>query len=192
MARQDRAVRTRHALIHSAAEAFERHGYVQATLMDISAAAGVSVGALHFHFRSKAEVATSVEMAAAVRLRRAAEKAQQPGMSALQRLTDTSYALADQLRRDVVSRAGLQLSGDGVREGGPDLRREWQDFVRSVLAEASDQEFRNDPAERNDMADLIFAATTGIELLSRRDPAWASPPLLSTFWRLVLPQASQS
>ncbi|WP_053730549.1 ScbR family autoregulator-binding transcription factor [Streptomyces sp. WM6378] len=188
MATQDRAVRTRQALIHSAAEAFERHGYVPATLADISAGAGVSVGALHFHFANKADVATSVEMAAAVRLRRAARNAQRPGTNALQRLTDTSYALADQLRRDVVSRAGLKLSGEGAREGGLDLRREWRDFVRRLLAEASDQDFPDEPVERSDMADLIVAATTGFELLARRDPAWAAPPLLSTFWRLVLPR----
>ncbi|RCH70042.1 TetR family transcriptional regulator [Streptomyces sp. SDr-06] len=192
MARQERALRTRDALIHSAAEAFERHGYALAKLADISAGAGVSVGALHFHFESKAAVATSVETAAATRLRRAAESAQRPGMNALQRLTGTSFALADQLRSDVVSRAGLRLSTEGVRESSLDLRREWQAFVRRELAETSHQDLLDAPVERTDMADLIVAATTGFELLSRRDPAWGAPPLLNTFWSLILPTAPRS
>lgn len=57
MTKQDRAVRTRLALIRSAAEQFEARGYVRASLAEISAGAGVSSGALHFHFANKAAVA---------------------------------------------------------------------------------------------------------------------------------------
>ncbi|MFD6492381.1 TetR family transcriptional regulator, partial [Streptomyces sp. NPDC060188] len=52
--KQQRAVRTRDALIRSAAETFESRGYVQAKLAEISSRAGVSAGALHFHFPNKA------------------------------------------------------------------------------------------------------------------------------------------
>ncbi|MFJ8388802.1 ScbR family autoregulator-binding transcription factor [Streptomyces sp. NPDC094438] len=192
MVQQQRAVRTRQALIRSAAEAFERHGYVLAKLADISARAGVSVGALHFHFENKAAVASSVETAAALRLRRAAWNAQRPGMNAVQRLTATSYALADQLRRDVVSRAGLKLSGEPAREGSLDLRQEWQAFVEKVVAEASDENLLVERVEQRDMADLIVAATTGFELLSRRDPDGLSPSLLTNFWRFMLPRVPQT
>ncbi|MFI6684187.1 ScbR family autoregulator-binding transcription factor [Streptomyces sp. NPDC050485] len=191
MVQQQRAVRTRQALIRSAAEAFERYGYVQAKLAEISARAGVSVGALHFHFENKAAVASSVESTAALRLRRAAWNAQRPEMNAVQRLTATSYALADQLRRDVVCRAGLKLSGETPREGGLDLRQEWQDFVQKVVAEASDEDLLIERVEQRGMADVIVAATTGFELLSRQDPAGVSPSLLTNFWRLLLPRVPQ-
>ncbi|MFD0381587.1 TetR family transcriptional regulator [Streptomyces stramineus] len=52
---------TRHALIRSAAQAFDQHGYTRAKLSAISAGAGVSSGALHFHFDTKAAMAAAVE-----------------------------------------------------------------------------------------------------------------------------------
>ena len=54
MVKQERALRTREALIESAAEVFDREGFSVASLTAISSRAGVSNGALHFHFASKA------------------------------------------------------------------------------------------------------------------------------------------
>lgn len=65
MVRQERAVRTREALIRSAAEVFHHEGFTAASLTLISSRAGVSNGALHFHFASKAVLADAVEHAAA-------------------------------------------------------------------------------------------------------------------------------
>ncbi|WP_442813919.1 TetR family transcriptional regulator [Streptomyces sp. NBC_00151] len=69
MAEQERAVRTRERLIGSAAETFCREGFAAASLCVISAQAGVSSGALHFHFAGKAALADAVESAALDRLR---------------------------------------------------------------------------------------------------------------------------
>ena len=63
MAEQERAVRTRERLIGSAAETFCREGFAVASLSVISAQAGVSSGALHFHFAGKAALADAVESA---------------------------------------------------------------------------------------------------------------------------------
>jgi AcrR family transcriptional regulator len=70
MAQQERAVRTRNALIESAAELFCKDGFDVVSLSTISTRAGVSNGALHFHFASKAALASAVWEAAAQRLRR--------------------------------------------------------------------------------------------------------------------------
>ncbi|MFJ8888241.1 ScbR family autoregulator-binding transcription factor [Streptomyces sp. NPDC102402] len=186
MAKQERAVRTRHSLISSAAEAFERHGYVQAKLSDISASAGVSPGALHFHFENKAAVAATVEASAGVSLRREAWLAQRPEMNALQRLTNTMHALAGRLRRDVVARAGFKLSYEAPHGSGPTLHQEWQICVRQLLAEASDEALLLDGTDCSVVADGIVAATTGFELLGRSDPAWFSAATLTAHWRLTL------
>ncbi|MFD8691645.1 ScbR family autoregulator-binding transcription factor [Streptomyces sp. NPDC059651] len=186
MTQQERAVRTRHALICSAAEEFERHGYIQAKLSDISASAGVSPGALHFHFENKAAVAATVEASAGVSLRREAWLAQRPGMNALQRLTNTSHALAERLRRDVVARAGFKLSYEAPHDSGPTLHQEWQVCVRQLLAEASDEALLIDGIEYSAAADGIVAATTGFEMLGRDDPAWFSAATLTAYWRLIL------
>jgi AcrR family transcriptional regulator len=50
------AAETRERLLRAAADAFARHGYDGTRVADISAAAGVSNGALYAHFGSKAEL----------------------------------------------------------------------------------------------------------------------------------------
>lgn len=60
MARQDRAERTRNAIVDAAAEVFEARGFAGASLSDILARAGVTKGALYFHFSSKEELAKAL------------------------------------------------------------------------------------------------------------------------------------
>jgi AcrR family transcriptional regulator len=189
--KQERAVRSRHSLLRSAAEAFERHGYVQAKLSDISASAGLTRGALHFHFENKAAVAATVKASAGVSLRREAWLAQRPDMNALQRLTNTSHALAGRLRRDVVARAGFKLSYESPHDTGPTLHQEWQVCVRQLMAEASDEALLTEGTEPSEVADGIVAATTGFEMLGREDPAWVSATTLTAFWRLILPSIAR-
>ncbi|WP_328838898.1 ScbR family autoregulator-binding transcription factor [Streptomyces europaeiscabiei] len=191
MLKQERALRTRHSLVRSAAEVFERHGYAQAKLADISAGAAVTPGALHFHFANKAAVAVTVQAAAAEGLRRAARTAtRRPGLDPLQRLTDASHALADRLRRDVVARAGSRLSDDEACRAhlDLDLSREWGTCVHGLLTEAERAGLLADGVSRADAIASLVAATTGLEVLGRTDPEWLSRPALTRFWELVLPR----
>ncbi|MFL6000619.1 MAG: ScbR family autoregulator-binding transcription factor [Streptomyces sp.] len=189
MMKQERAARTRQLLIRSAAEAFEQHGFTGARLADISSSAGVTAGALHFHFANKDALASTVEAKAADTLRGAARSVRQPGANALQLLTGASHALADRLRHDVVARAGFRLScGNDPRRPGLDLRGEWFECIRHLLSEADDHNLLADGVSRQDAIASIAAATTGFEVLGRTDPTWLSPASLSGFWRLVLPR----
>ncbi|MCX4857261.1 TetR family transcriptional regulator [Streptomyces canus] len=188
MMKQERAARTRQLLIRSAAEAFERHGFTRARLADISSSAGVTTGALHFHFANKAALASTVEATAAAILRCAARSVRHPGANALQLLTGASQALADRLRHDVVARAGFRLScGDDPHRPGLDLRGEWFECIHRLLTEAEDHHLLAEGVSRQDAIASIAAATTGFEVLGRTDPTWLSPASLSRFWRLVLP-----
>ncbi|MBM7170159.1 TetR family transcriptional regulator [Streptomyces sp. G44] len=184
---QQRAVHTRDALIRSAAETFERCGYVQAKLAEISSSAGVSAGALHFHFANKAAVASTVETAAADALRGAVRAAQVPGMNAMQRLTAASHALAEALRHDVVARAGFHLSCRTPQRTGPDLRQEWHACVRRLLAAAEAEGLLAEHVRPEDASVPVIAATTGLEVLGDADPRWLSPGALAGFWRFILP-----
>ncbi|AVZ77950.1 TetR family transcriptional regulator (plasmid) [Streptomyces lunaelactis] len=188
MLKQERAVRTRHSLVHSAAQAFQQHGYVQARLADISSRAGVSPGALHFHFENKSAVASTVQAEAAESLRRAVRAAtRQPGMNALQKLTDASHALADTLRRDVVARAGFQLSCDEACKAEWDLCQEWHRYVQRLLEEAADENLLSEDVARHNVAASIVAATTGLEVLARNDAEWLAHETLTGLWELILP-----
>lgn len=57
---QERARRTRHALLDSAAMEFSRHGYAAASVNSILEAASTTKGAMYFHFDSKETLARSV------------------------------------------------------------------------------------------------------------------------------------
>ncbi|MFE0178741.1 ScbR family autoregulator-binding transcription factor [Streptomyces sp. NPDC059002] len=60
MAKQARAIRTRRVILEAAAKVFEEHGYEAATITEILRVAGVTKGALYFHFQSKEDLAHGV------------------------------------------------------------------------------------------------------------------------------------
>ncbi|SCK31586.1 transcriptional regulator, TetR family [Streptomyces sp. WMMB 714] len=191
MVKQERAARTRQLLLQAAAEVFVREGYARASLSTISGRAGVSNGALHFHFETKNLLAEAVEQRAAVTLRRIAATADEAPGSALQRLVDATHRLMTALHQDVVVRAGFELcASTGRRGGGLDLRREWQDWVGKLLAEA---ERKGDLAEgvtAADAATAVVTSTVGFEMLGSRDRAWVAPETVARFWELLLPRLS--
>ncbi|GHF78765.1 ScbR family autoregulator-binding transcription factor [Streptomyces filamentosus] len=188
MSKQERAARTRYALIRSAAELFEQRGYAQARLAEISAGAGVSSGALHFHFENKAAVAQAVENEASRSLRRAARAAQERNADALQTLTDTSHALARLLQQDVVVRAGYRLNCDAAGRPELNLRQEWQSCVQSLLSQAADEGALADGVSHREVATVVVAATTGLEVLAGDEAEWLSRASLTVLWRLLLPR----
>ncbi|WP_035798952.1 ScbR family autoregulator-binding transcription factor [Kitasatospora mediocidica] len=187
MTKQERAERTRRELIRSAADAFDRHGYVQARMAGISAEAGVSSGALHFHFENKATLAAAVEGEAALALRTAARHATRRSVNSLQALTDISHALAELLRSDVTVRAGFQLSCDTAKEPGVSLRQEWQSCVQQLIAQASTEGVLAPGISQESLADAIVATTTGFQVLGRENREWLARSALTGFWQLLLP-----
>ncbi|MEU9982392.1 ScbR family autoregulator-binding transcription factor [Streptomyces sp. NPDC050856] len=187
MIRQERAVRTRCALIVAAATAFEQRGYAEATLSMISTGAGVSPGALHFHFENKAAVGAAVELAAVGSLRALAAAVYARRSSALQALTETSHALARALMSDVVMRAGFRLARETAYAASLDLRGEWHAHVDRLLAEAAAEDALLPGLSPHPVSALVVAVTTGLEVLAQDDGEWMSARSLAGFWRLVLP-----
>ncbi|WP_331723868.1 TetR family transcriptional regulator (plasmid) [Streptomyces coelicoflavus] len=187
MVKQERALRTREALINSAATVFDRDGFSVASLTAISSLAGVSNGALHFHFASKAALADAVEEAAAERLAHIVTVHEDEAANALQLLVNTSHELARMLTADVVLRAGFELSRDQVREGGPGLYQQWHRWVEGALKRAAGEGVLNQ-VKPEDAATSVVAATTGFEVLGPQDPEWLSHRTITRFWRLLLPR----
>ncbi|MEU9098634.1 ScbR family autoregulator-binding transcription factor [Streptomyces sp. NPDC048361] len=191
MARQERAVRTRNMLIESAAELFDREGFETASLATISARAGVSNGALHFHFASKAALAGAVWETAAQRLWRITEGG--PSREcALQLLIDASHALVRGFHHDVVLRAGFHLSGSPESTGvSADLHRTWQDWVEAMCARAYREKALAPDVSTEDAALAVVAAVTGFEALGEQDDQWLSAATLTAFWELLLPRLAR-
>ncbi|THA69997.1 TetR family transcriptional regulator [Streptomyces sp. A0958] len=187
MAKQERALRTREALIKSAAEVFDCEGFGVASLTTISNRAGVSNGALHFHFASKAALAEAVEEAAGRRLDHVTRQATR-GPNALQCLVNATHDLARGLREDVVLRAGFGLSSEQSYAGGQNLRLEWRRWVEGALKRADGEGVLTENLSAQDVMLAVVAATVGFEVLGARDATWLSYRTLTRFWQLLLPR----
>ncbi|MEV0415809.1 ScbR family autoregulator-binding transcription factor [Streptomyces sp. NPDC050448] len=187
MVKQERAARTRESLIRSAAEIFDREGFAVASLTVISSLAGVSNGALHFHFSSKAALADAVQEEALTRLLAVTDAVPPLGTSRVQLLVDVTHGLAAALRTDAVLRAGFELCGEASRASQFDLRERWQRWVEETLKQAdAEGELRPEVAAQ-DVVTAVVAATVGFEVLGARDAVWLSASTVTRFWRLLLP-----
>ncbi|MFH9727798.1 TetR family transcriptional regulator [Streptomyces sp. NPDC017254] len=215
MAKQERAVRTRAAVLRSAAEIFDTDGFVSASLSSISQRAGVSSGALHFHFANKGALAEAIEKAAEQRLRRITGPA--PGDSGgcegcercggrgtrgegqgegegegevdlIQSLVETSHELFDALNSDVILRAGFTLGCEPAWSSPVDLHGQWRDWIDGTLRHAAKRGALADGTEPEDVVTVVAASTVGFEALGRKDPSWLSRQRLGQFWKFMLPR----
>ncbi|MFD9792182.1 ScbR family autoregulator-binding transcription factor [Streptomyces sp. NPDC059070] len=192
MSKQQRAERTRQTLIVAAAEVFDADGFAPSALTTISTRAGVSNGALHFHFVSKNALAEAVGEHAMASLRQIAAPREAGHGRALQVLVDTSHTLAFRLNDDVILRAGFGLSGDATWKGTMDLRQYWADWVGEVLAGAAAEGALAEGVAVEDAKAVIAATTVGFEAMGRSHPRWSSRQMFGKFWRLLLPRLARA
>ncbi|MFF4102568.1 ScbR family autoregulator-binding transcription factor [Streptomyces sp. NPDC001903] len=163
MAEQVRAIRTRQAILSAAAKIFEEHGYQAATISQILAEAGVTKGALYFHFQSKEDLAQGV----------LAEQDQQlmvpDRASKVQEIVDVVMLHAHRLQTDPMVRAGVRLSMDQLAQGldrsGPFLR--WGEVGCALLDKAQAQGELLPHVVVPETADVIVGSFAGIQSMSQ-------------------------
>ncbi|MBO1414600.1 ScbR family autoregulator-binding transcription factor [Streptomyces sp. FH025] len=201
MVKQERAGRTRQAVLLAAAGTFAQVGFEAASLVDISRRAGVSKGALYFHFVSKQALAEGVRAAAGREIGSAALRALRAEGPALQSLIDFSHELARLLREDVVVRAGVRLNHRGPRpgEGGngsgaphaqPAVGATWRSLtavVRRLLDRAAEAGELGPDVDRRACAELLTAAAAGQVLLAVEDAGRPAPEAVRRLWAAALP-----
>ncbi|MFD0373039.1 TetR family transcriptional regulator [Streptomyces sp. NPDC059071] len=185
MVRQVRARLTRSALITAAAGEFARLGYAGATLARISTAAGVTSGALTFHFLSKEELARAVAGAGAEAARSAlgeVERIAAPGLAAAERLTQVLPVLLEQ---DVHARATVRLMDECPDECAP-----WEEAWRPALGHALDRARAGgaDDAVVADVQLLISYLLAGARARMRSGlPVAAVRDELGSLWQRLAP-----
>ncbi|MFD8413797.1 ScbR family autoregulator-binding transcription factor [Streptomyces sp. NPDC059650] len=163
MAEQVRAIRTRRTILAAAAKVFEENGYQAATISQILSEAGVTKGALYFHFQSKEDLAQGV----------LAEQDQRlivPGRaSKVQEIVDVVMLHAYRLQTDPMVRAGVRLSmdqlADGLDRSGPFLR--WAEVGNDLLARAQAQGELLPHVVPSETADVIVGSFAGIQSMSQ-------------------------
>ncbi|MCX5381228.1 ScbR family autoregulator-binding transcription factor [Streptomyces sp. NBC_00091] len=163
MAEQVRAIRTRQAILSAAAKIFEEQGYQAATISQILTAAGVTKGALYFHFQSKEDLAQGV----------LAEQDQQitvpPRVSKVQQVVDVTVLHAYRLQTDPMVRAGVRLSMDQLAQGldrsGPFVR--WAEVLTDLFETAQSQGELLPHVVPAETAEVIVGAFAGVQSMSQ-------------------------
>ncbi|MGC0327613.1 AcrR family transcriptional regulator [Streptomyces sp. SAI-170] len=191
MVKQERAVRTRRALVRAGAEVFAREGFVAASLSSISRQAGVSNGALHFHFESKRALAEAVEAEALDMVREVVRLASEREIRPLAIVVEATYGLVGRLADDVVLRAGFVLGADPGCATMSAPRREWQCWVEETMRRAGREGGLARGVSPEDAAAAVVAATTGFQVLAGEHRAWLSMERVRGFWGLLLPRLSE-
>ncbi|MEU6996028.1 ScbR family autoregulator-binding transcription factor [Streptomyces sp. NPDC046465] len=161
MAQQERGVRTRRAVLEAAAVVFAENGYSAATVSEILQIAGVTKGALYFHFDSKEALARGVLQAQVAYVA-------PPHELKLQEWVDGGLLLAHVLPRDPVVRAGAVLSSDPQgREHYGSAWPAWVDVSAQTLTEAKERGEILAHVVPRQTAELIVGAFHGVQLYSQ-------------------------
>jgi AcrR family transcriptional regulator len=168
MAQQDRAIQTRERIVTGAATAFYRVGYADASIATIAEAAGVTKGALYFHFNSKEEIARAVIDEQHRRVFVSAGEILHNTISPAETMMLMCADLAGWLVSDVVVRAGIRLTTGGAIFDPPtrapydDWLATFEELVRNARG-AGEFVQTTDPAR---LAHFIIPSFTGVQLLS--------------------------
>jgi AcrR family transcriptional regulator len=183
MAQQERAIRTRRAVIEAAATVFAERGYAAATMAEILQRAGVTKGALYFHFDSKEALARGV-------INAQVDPAQwMPRESKLQEWVDVGMTLAHRIPSDVILLAGIRLSADmqgRVRFGS--AWPAWIGLVVRLLIEAKERGEVLPHVDPEETAQCFFSAWVGTQLVSEAESRWTDlDRRVSVLYNHVLP-----
>ncbi|MFE7426956.1 ScbR family autoregulator-binding transcription factor [Streptomyces sp. NPDC014735] len=162
MAQQARAIQTRRSILAAAATVFDERGYSSATISEILARAGVTKGALYFHFSSKEDLALGVMD---VQL----DSNPLPQLTKLQELVDQGMLLAHRLRHEPLVRASVGLAMDQAVEGldrGTPFRA-WIDRLEHLLNAAKDQGELLPHVDPRETAEMLAGSFSGIQVMSQ-------------------------
>ncbi|MDI3408233.1 ScbR family autoregulator-binding transcription factor [Streptomyces cavernicola] len=161
MARQERAIRTRRAVLEAAAKVFADCGYAAATVADILKVAGTTKGGLYFHFDSKEALARGI-------IEAQVEQPLPPQDLKIQEWVDQGMLLAYQLPRDPVVHAGAVLSSDP--RGREHYGSAWPDLVQRSVRTLSEAKERGEVLGHivpQQTGELLASAFHGVQLFSQ-------------------------
>ncbi|MGW1464902.1 ScbR family autoregulator-binding transcription factor [Streptomyces sp. NPDC002308] len=182
MARQERAIRTRNAVLTAAAAVFAERGYEAATIQEILERAAVTKGALYFHFPSKEDLARGV-------LDHAVTEPPPDQPLKMQSFVDMGLILAHRLPREPLLRGAARIAADQSNQrffGKP-----WHDWTmltsqQIIAAQGQGEVLPHVDPERT--AQTMVGSFTGIQLMSQAATEMADfEERISLLYDLVLP-----
>lgn len=189
MRRQRRAIQTRDAVLHGAATVFEAKGYANASLGEICAAAGVTSGALYFHFPSKEAVAVAVIEEQHRRSYETGKHLEALNYSALETMLRMSRSLAQDLTGNLIVKAGIKLTleAHAFTDSLDKPYLDWMHAHEQLLLQAQTEGDIRDDIDPLRLAEFIIPSFTGIQhvanLLNGRTDLL---PRILQMWDLII------
>ncbi|MFS2031201.1 MULTISPECIES: ScbR family autoregulator-binding transcription factor [unclassified Curtobacterium] len=166
--RQQRAVATRAAILDAAAGEFDDRGYLGTSMDAVAERAGLTKGALYFHFTSKADLAGAVIARQHEVSRRYGEAAAARGTTPLEVLMWMSQGLASQMIHETVVSAGIRLSTEAATAdvARQDPYADWIAVVTDLVRQGIDAG-EVDPAWDPELVGrVVIPAYTGVQTVS--------------------------
>jgi AcrR family transcriptional regulator len=185
MVRQERAVRTRRAILEAAGAVFDEYGYASTTIAMVLERADVTKGALYFHFPSKESLAQAV-LDEQLPLGAVPEQA-----CKLQEIIDITFVFGQRLLSNALLKGSVRLTVDpcappGIDHSGP--FRHWADHLVELMRQARKQGELLPTVEPRDTVELLVGAFAGIQLMSRAlNDREDLAQRISVLWSHILP-----
>lgn len=182
--KQARAERTSAAVLLAAAEVFAEYGFTAATVMKIADRAGVTLGAVYFHYRSKENLARAIVTRQPDFVVPAASS------KGLRRAIDLTRIWARQLATDPMLRAGGRLvwEQDRFMQDTENSHQQWTRLVMADLQAALDAGELRAGVDVTAMARLVVNACTGAQMHSYVETGHMDlPERVEEIWRCLLP-----
>ncbi|WP_371493592.1 TetR/AcrR family transcriptional regulator [Kitasatospora sp. NBC_00374] len=138
---QDRAVRTRAQVLLAAARHFAGSGFRGASVKDVADEAGVTKGAVYFHFVNKEALAIAVVEEHYARWPALLNELQAEDLSPLDTAVEMLNRAALAFRDDIVVQAGarLQIERSLIDAPLPTPYQGWTDLLSDLLTKARDE-----------------------------------------------------
>ncbi|MFJ6534657.1 ScbR family autoregulator-binding transcription factor [Paenarthrobacter sp. NPDC091711] len=165
---QQRAKDTRLSVIEGAARVFAEIGYGNASLTDITKRAGVTKGALYFHFTSKRDLALAVIEEQHAMVLAAGSDIAASDASALDKLIGLCRMFGQQLLDEPVVQGGIRLTFEAsafdADVSGP--YQDWINTAEQLLRQAATDGFVRADLDAAAFARYLISSFTGVQMVS--------------------------
>ncbi|SEJ69814.1 transcriptional regulator, TetR family [Arthrobacter sp. yr096] len=165
---QQRAKDTRLAVIEGAAKVFAEIGYGNASLTDITKRAGVTKGALYFHFTSKRDLALAVIDEQHAMVQESGSLIAASDNPALEKIIGLCRMFGQQLLDEPIVQGGIRLTFEAsafqADVSGP--YEDWINTAEQLLEQAKMDGTVRDSLDPAAFARYLIASFTGVQMVS--------------------------
>lgn len=191
MPQQARGLETRRTIVRAAAESFVKHGFSGSSLADIATQAGVTKGALYFHFPSKDALAMAMISAQEeANAELTANLASYEG-NHLDLLVAMTEQMGQRLIEDPTVRAAMRLAverGEAKDSAISGTYETWEGLVREIAKKGAERGEIMESVDPGQLARFLVAAFTGVQTVSLVSSGLEDlNERLSDMWSLLRP-----